>query len=98
MIIARRLLRQILLVLICVRAVAGAEHLSPLGKSPNWSDFEKYQETLTHDEFMAALQNVYCTRGLPNEFIQVEGVLNIVGKCGHARLLLHSGSATLDRA
>jgi hypothetical protein len=71
-IIARRLLCQILLVLICVRAVVGAEHLSPLGKSPNWSAFEKYQETLTHDEFMAALQNVYCTHGLPNEFIQVE--------------------------
>lgn len=58
--------------LLCATSAYAKEHLSPLGKSPNWSSFEKYQETITHDEFVAALENVYCTRGMPNEFIQVE--------------------------
>src|SRR5436190_17019163 len=72
-IIARRLRCPILLFLLLrLQFALAAEHLSPLGKSPNWSSFEKYQETMTHDEFVAALQNVYCTRGVPNEFIQVD--------------------------
>lgn len=49
-----------------------AENISPLGKSPDWAVLERFQETMTHDEFTSALENVYCTRGVPAEFIQVD--------------------------
>jgi hypothetical protein len=33
---------------------------------------EKYQETITHDDFTRLLQSVYCTRGVSPDLIQVE--------------------------
>ncbi|MEO5720003.1 MAG: hypothetical protein ABIR71_00860 [Chthoniobacterales bacterium] len=57
------------LVLLPARA---AENVSPLAKTPDWSAFEKYQETITHDEFVRLLQNVYCTRGVSETLINVE--------------------------
>ena len=50
----------------------GAENISPLGRVPDWASFEKYQETITRDEFVRLLQEVYCTRGVNPEFIKVE--------------------------
>ena len=49
----------------------GAENISPLGESPDWQTLEKYQETMTRDEFTGALQNVYCTRGFRPDFVDV---------------------------
>lgn len=51
---------------------ARAENVSPLAKTPDWTALEKYQETITHDEFVHLLQNVYCTRGVSEELIRVE--------------------------
>ncbi len=50
----------------------GAENISPLGQSPAWASLEPFQETMTHDEFAESLQNVYCPRGVPAEFIQLD--------------------------
>ena len=60
-------------ILLFTAAVAGgAENISPLGQSPDWSSLEKYQETMTHDEFTRSLREVYCTRGVSADLIQVE--------------------------
>lgn len=61
----------LLLLLVLVPAKA-AENLSPLGQSPDWPALEKFQETMTHDEFTGVLQNVYCTRGVSADFVQTE--------------------------
>jgi len=50
----------------------GAANISPLGQPPDWSLLERYQETMTHDEFVRSLQEVYCTRGVGVDLIQVE--------------------------
>ncbi|MDQ6624208.1 MAG: N-acetylmuramoyl-L-alanine amidase, partial [Verrucomicrobiota bacterium] len=50
----------------------GAANVSPLGKTPDWTTLEKYQETITHDEFATLLRDVYCTRGVSEELIRVE--------------------------
>ncbi len=59
----------LLLVLVSANA---AENLSPLGQSPDWPALEKFQETMTRDEFTGALQNVYCPRGVSADFVQAE--------------------------
>src|SRR5438552_16051495 len=50
---------------------AGA-NLSTLGRPPDWSELEKYQATITHDEFVHLLNDVYCTRGISPEVIKIE--------------------------
>ncbi len=51
---------------------AGAPNISPLGKTPDWSSLERYQETITHDEFARVLQTIYCPRGFDAEVIQLD--------------------------
>jgi N-acetylmuramoyl-L-alanine amidase len=36
--------------------------VTPLSSEPNWSQLDKYQETLTAEEFSFSLQQVYCPR------------------------------------
>jgi len=52
--------------------IFAAENLSPLGVAPDWTSLERYQKTITHDDFNRLLESVYCTRGVPNEMIKVE--------------------------
>ncbi len=61
-----------------------AAHLSTLGRAPDWSDLEKFQATITHDEFVHLLDLVYCTRGYNPDLIQIEADL--------ARILTRSGT------
>ena len=49
-----------------------AENISPLGTAPDWNALEKYQETITREEFERLLRNVYCTRGGNEAFVQIE--------------------------
>src|SRR5207249_5458206 len=40
-----------------------AAEISPLADNPRWPTLERYQETITRDDFTRLLQNVYATRG-----------------------------------
>jgi hypothetical protein len=57
-----------------------ADNIGVLGTRPAWKVLEKYQETITHDEFVHLLQNVYGTHGLPDDLITVDA--------GAARILV----------
>ena len=48
------------------------EHLGILGAHPRWSVLEKYQETITHDDFARLVQGVYCTQGIGDESIKID--------------------------
>jgi hypothetical protein len=67
--------RQIILAALCgflwPLPCASAANISPLGWRPHWNVLEKYQETITRDEFVHLLQDVYCTHGIPDGMIQV---------------------------
>src|SRR5436190_7354544 len=56
---------------ICPTAVQAAENVSVLGSKPNWGVLEKYQETITHDEFARLIQDVYCTHGFAPDLIEI---------------------------
>ena len=54
--------------------VAGraAENLGVLGAHPRWSVLEKYQETITRDEFTHLVRDVYCTQGMAEDLIRID--------------------------
>lgn len=52
---------------------SAADHLSnPLADPPKWKLLEKYQRTITHDEFERLLRDVYCSHGISDEFIRID--------------------------
>lgn len=54
-------------------AASAADRLSnPLADPPKWKLLEKYQKTITHDEFERLLRTVYCSHGIDNEFIRID--------------------------
>ena len=48
-----------------------AENLGVLGAPPRWSVLERYQETITHDEFAHLIYDVYCTHGFAPDLIEL---------------------------
>lgn len=62
----------VLVAIFFVRPVRAAETLSPLGASPDWDSLERYQETITHDDFVRLLESVYCPAGASSAVIKVE--------------------------
>src|SRR4051794_1397480 len=61
--------------------VSAADNISVLGTAPRWKILEKYQETITRDEFRRLIEQVYCTHGLPAPMISVGD--------DSARILMH---------
>src|SRR5205823_8682602 len=49
-----------------------ADNLGILGARPRWNALEKYQETITHDEFARLINNVYCTHGFAPDLITID--------------------------
>jgi hypothetical protein len=43
-----------------------------LADPPKWKVLEKYQRTITHDEFERLLRDVYATHGISNELIRID--------------------------
>jgi hypothetical protein len=48
-----------------------ATSLSTLGRKPDWSELDKYQATITHDEFNHLLHDVYAPHGYDADLIHV---------------------------
>lgn len=64
--------RLFVFLLLCISARA-ADHLSnPLADAPDWKSLQKFQNTITHDEFEQLLRGVYCTHGISDDLIRVD--------------------------
>src|SRR5436190_8366878 len=48
-----------------------ADSLGILGAHPSWNVLEKYQETITYDEFARLIDSVYCTHGFAPDLIEI---------------------------
>jgi len=57
---------------IFVATSGAADNLGILGTHPKWEVLEKYQETITHDEFARLIHDVYCTHGFGPDLITIE--------------------------
>jgi hypothetical protein len=61
----------VLLSAILLTAVQAADNVSVLGSKPHWSVLERYQETITRDEFTRLIKDVYCTHGLAADLVEI---------------------------
>ncbi len=57
--------------LIFPAASRGGDNLGILGANPKWSVLDKYQRTITQDEFSRLIQNVYCNHGFAPDLIAI---------------------------
>ena len=67
-----RIVSLIFLLSILPGFAGAAENLGILGAHPKWKVLEKYQQTITHDEFAQLIQNVYCTHGFADDLIKID--------------------------
>ena len=51
---------------------AFAQRLSPLAATPDWAQLEKFQETITRDDFIHLLNQVYAPAGAAKGMVEVE--------------------------
>lgn len=64
-----------------------AASLSTLGRKPDWAELEKYQNTITHDEFAQLLHDVYGPHGYDADLIHVTP--------NEAEIAKHNGAAEM---
>ncbi|HJT79930.1 MAG TPA: hypothetical protein VJ719_01930 [Chthoniobacterales bacterium] len=55
-----------------VSALSASDNIGTLGARPRWEVLKHYQQTITRDEFIKLVQNVYCTQGIPAGMISIE--------------------------
>ena len=68
----RRIIRHLsFLLLLFPLAVHAAENISVLGNKPRWDVLERYQQTITRDEFAHLINDVYCTHGFAPDLIEM---------------------------
>jgi hypothetical protein len=66
-------LRLSFILLLGVAPALAVDHLSnPLADPPNWKALERFQKTITREEFERLLREVYCTHGISEELIRVD--------------------------
>jgi N-acetylmuramoyl-L-alanine amidase len=59
------------LLLLALASAAPAQMTSPLAPKPDWSDLDKYQESITRVDFLSLLDTVYAPGGAWKPFITV---------------------------
>ena len=71
-IVSSFVLRASFLVLLFPLPLQAVDNISVLGSKPRWAVLEKYQQTITHDEFAHLINDVYCTHGFAPDLIQID--------------------------
>jgi len=51
--------------------LAPAQKLSPLAPAPDWTELDRFQETITHDEFVTLIDTVYAPNSASRDYIEV---------------------------
>src|SRR5437667_4418202 len=72
----KKVQRQLAVLTLCLSifplALHAADNVSVLGSKPKWNVLEKYQETITHDEFAHLINDVYCTHGFAEDLLKID--------------------------
>ncbi len=55
-----------------------AQRLTPLSQPPNWDLLNRFQETITHDEFVDLLESVYAPNSAAAQWIRVDSAEAVV--------------------
>jgi N-acetylmuramoyl-L-alanine amidase len=62
----------VLCAVIFAAGLQGSERLNVLGNKPRWSVLEHYQDTITRDEFVHLINDIYGTHGFAADLIEIE--------------------------
>jgi hypothetical protein len=54
------------------------QRLTPLSQAPNWDQLNRFQETITHDEFVSLLESVYAPNGAGKQWIKVDSAQAVI--------------------
>ncbi len=57
--------------LLLLASAAGAQKLTPLAPRPDWSSLDKFQRTITKEEFTRLLTEIYAPRGAWEQFFTI---------------------------
>src|SRR5271165_1655388 len=55
-----------------------SQRLTPLSQPPNWDQLNRFQETITHDEFVSLLESVYAPNGAAAQWINVDSTEAVI--------------------
>src|SRR5260370_3360346 len=55
-----------------------SQRLTPLSQPPNWHQLNRFQETITHGEFVSLLYSVYAPNGAAAQWIRVDSAEPVV--------------------
>src|SRR5271157_1321529 len=55
-----------------------SQRLTPLSQPPNWDQLNRFQETITHDEFVSLLESVYAPKGAAAQWIRVDSAEAVI--------------------
>jgi hypothetical protein len=55
-----------------LQSLLGRDPLTPLSSPPDWDELQKFQGTITHDQFLHLLNDVYAVGGAAQRWITVE--------------------------
>jgi hypothetical protein len=58
--------------------VCFSQRLTPLSHAPDWDQLNRFQETITHDEFVSLLDSVYAPNGAGRQWIRLEATRAII--------------------
>ena len=65
-----------------------SQRLTPLSQPPDWDQLNQFQETITHDEFVNALESVYAPNGAAAQWISVNSAEAVVQENASHRFVL----------
>jgi N-acetylmuramoyl-L-alanine amidase len=67
---------------------SSSQRLTPLSEPPDWDQLNRFQETITHDEFVSLLESVYAPNGAAAQWISVNSAEAIVQEDASHRFVL----------
>ena len=76
--------------------VCFSQRLTPLSHAPDWDQLNRFQETITHDEFVGLLDSVYAPNGAGAQWIKVEATRAIIQENASEQFVLRFAVSPLD--
>jgi hypothetical protein len=78
--------------------VCFSQRLTPLAHPPDWDQLNRFQDTITHDEFVDLLDSVYAPNGAGSQWIKLEATRALIQENASDRfILLFASSAPASR-
>ncbi len=87
----------LLLLLVSVPVVCFSQRQTPLSHPPDWDQLNRFQETITHDEFADLLNSVYAPKGAGAQWIKLEAMRAIIQENASDQFVLQFASSVEAR-